>query len=209
MDLIEADREQWLREAAQSACGSVQPGVLIACCFGVLCAMAVFGYLYNNRSACMMHALPMRRETLFVTQYLAGLSFAVLPHLAVALLTTAVELALLPSDRLGPRACPPWGIWLVVQSAPGPVLLLLCRLLRHVHRPHPGPARLLRHSQRSGHDGLVPGHRADEPVLLWLCVPEAGAGGVLSPRWPADGGLRRSMGQVTVGDAAMTTGTGI
>ena len=71
VDLIEADREQWLREAAQSACGWVQPGVLIACCFGVLCAMAVFGYLHNNRSACMMHALPMRREPLFVTQYLA------------------------------------------------------------------------------------------------------------------------------------------
>lgn len=116
VDLIEADREQWLREAAQSACGWVQPGVLIACCFGVLCAMAVFGYLYNNRSACMMHALPMRRETLFVTQYLAGLSFAVLPHLAVALLTTAVELVIIPSTSLGVCLTSLWQ-WAAGQSA--------------------------------------------------------------------------------------------
>ena len=46
---------------------------------GLVCAMAVFSYLYSSRSACMMHALPLRREALFLTQYLAGLSFLLLP----------------------------------------------------------------------------------------------------------------------------------
>ena len=60
--------------------------------------MAAFGYLYNNRSAAMMHALPLRREALFTTQYLAGLSCLLLPHLAVALVTAAAELAFLPME---------------------------------------------------------------------------------------------------------------
>lgn len=73
-----------LVEYARDIPNTLQFGVFVACGYGVLCAMAVFGYLYNNRSACMMHALPLRRETLFGTQYLAGLSFALLPNLVVA-----------------------------------------------------------------------------------------------------------------------------
>ena len=60
-----------LLDLAQSIPEYLAPGVWLAALMGLLCAMACFGYLYNNRSACMMHALPMRRETLFVTQYLA------------------------------------------------------------------------------------------------------------------------------------------
>lgn len=59
--------------------------------------MAVFGYLYSTRSACMMHALPLRRETLFTTQYLAGLSFLLLPLAAVGIITLAAEMILIPS----------------------------------------------------------------------------------------------------------------
>ena len=69
-----------LLDLAQSIPEYLAPGVWLAALMGLLCAMACFGYLYNNRSACMMHALPMRRETLFVTQYLAGLSFLLLPR---------------------------------------------------------------------------------------------------------------------------------
>ena len=70
-----------LYENAQALGELLTLGVWLACAFGVLAAMAVFGYLYSTRSACMMHALPLRRETLFTTQYLAGLSFLLLPHL--------------------------------------------------------------------------------------------------------------------------------
>lgn len=66
-----------------------------------LCAMAVYGYLYNHRSTCMMHALPMRRETMFFTQFLAGLSFMLLPLLAVTAVTAGVEIIAAPAGMLG------------------------------------------------------------------------------------------------------------
>ena len=65
----------------------------LAFCFGILCAMAVFSYLYSSRSVGLLHALPMRREGLFLTNYLSGLSFMVLPNLAVFFLSLLVEAA--------------------------------------------------------------------------------------------------------------------
>lgn len=60
---------------------------------GVLCAMAVFSHLYNARSANFFGALPVRREGLFLTHYLAGLSFLLVPNLVIFLLTLLVEAA--------------------------------------------------------------------------------------------------------------------
>ncbi len=81
-----------------------------------LCAMAAFSYLYNNRSAFMMHALPMRREKLFGTQYLSGISMVVLPELAVSVLVVVLELALLPSEHWG-TALSALGCWLLAVLA--------------------------------------------------------------------------------------------
>lgn len=92
------------------------PGLYLAAFYAVLCAMAVFGYLYNSRSACWTHALPLRRETLFTTQYLAGLSFLLLPQAAVTILTAVVELAFLPSGDWG-QALGALLAWLLAQSA--------------------------------------------------------------------------------------------
>ena len=61
--------------------------------FGVLAAMAVFSHLYNPRSANFFGGLPVRREGLFLTHYLAGLAFLVVPNLVIFLLTLLVELA--------------------------------------------------------------------------------------------------------------------
>lgn len=105
----------WMLEAAQSIPDWLQFGVWVSCIFGLFCAMAVFGYLYSARSSCAMHALPLRREGLFVTQYLAGLSFGLLPHLAVALCTAAIEMVLLPS-YCWTRALSALAVWLLVQS---------------------------------------------------------------------------------------------
>ena len=80
-------------------------GLYLAAFFAILCAMAVFGYLYNSRSSCWFHALPTRREALFTTQYLAGLSFLLLPQGAVAVLTAMIEMAFLPMAHWG--AAPP------------------------------------------------------------------------------------------------------
>ena len=90
-------------------------GVWLAALVGVLAAMAVFSYLYSARSACMMHALPLRREGLFLSQYLAGLTMLVLPLAAVALVTLAVGMAVVPSWGWG-QALPAVGIWLAYMS---------------------------------------------------------------------------------------------
>ncbi|MCI8687146.1 MAG: hypothetical protein HFF57_02375 [Lawsonibacter sp.] len=104
-----------LTEMAAQLPAFVEPGLYLAGFFAILCAMAVFGYLYNHRSACWTHALPLRREALFTTQYLAGLSFLLLPQLAVAVLTAMIELSFLPMDSWG-TALSALGAWLLAQS---------------------------------------------------------------------------------------------
>lgn len=103
-----------LAERLQNAVSQIpyllEVGVALAAVMGLVCAMAVFSYLYSSRSACMMHALPLRREALFLTQYLAGLSFLLLPQLAVFILTAATEAA------MGCLALWPLVQWLLAQS---------------------------------------------------------------------------------------------
>ena len=90
-------------------------GLYLAAFFAILCAMAVFGYLYNSRSSCWFHALPTRREALFTTQYLAGLSFLLLPQAAVAVLTAMIEMAFLPMEHWG-AVMSSLLMWLLAQS---------------------------------------------------------------------------------------------
>ena len=96
-----AEAQEYLLRRFQDIPYFLEFGLSLAVTAGVLCAMAVFGYLYNHRSAAMMHALPMRRETLFTTQYLAGLSFLLLPLLVVGLITAVVAITLLPAENWG------------------------------------------------------------------------------------------------------------
>ena len=63
--------------------------------FGVLAAMAVFSHLYSARSANLFGSLPIRREGLFLTHYLAGLSFLIVPNVVIFLLTLAVVFGVL------------------------------------------------------------------------------------------------------------------
>ena len=90
---------------------SLNLGTVLAVIFGLLAAMAVFSYLDASRSACMMHALPLRREALFFTNYLSGLSFLLLPNAAIFGLTLAGEAV---GNCLDLKAL---AIWLLVQSA--------------------------------------------------------------------------------------------
>lgn len=71
---------------------AIRAGVYLNPLFGILAAMAVFSYLCSPRACGMIHALPIRREGLFLTNYLSGLSFFLLPILVVALLTLAAQL---------------------------------------------------------------------------------------------------------------------
>ncbi|MEG0321031.1 MAG: hypothetical protein RR606_02440, partial [Oscillospiraceae bacterium] len=68
-------------------------GIFCAVTFGLLAAMCVFSYLYNNRSAGMIHALPLRREGLFLTNYLSGIAFFAVPHAVVLVITLLVQAA--------------------------------------------------------------------------------------------------------------------
>ncbi len=55
-------------------------------------AMAMFSYLYQSRSANMMHAFPVTRTQLFVTNYLSGLVMLLVPQIICTLLTNLVIL---------------------------------------------------------------------------------------------------------------------
>lgn len=61
--------------------------LVMAVIFGCLFAMALFSYLCSARSVGMMHAFPIRREGLFLTNYLSGL--------IVILATQAINTALI------------------------------------------------------------------------------------------------------------------
>ncbi|MBR3475013.1 MAG: hypothetical protein IKH34_08110 [Oscillospiraceae bacterium] len=64
--------------------------IFVSFAMGIVTAMAVFGYLYNSRSCGLMHSLPIRRETLFLTVWITGF----LPMLAAELLTALLTGAL-------------------------------------------------------------------------------------------------------------------
>lgn len=77
---------------AMDLLGFVSPmGLILSAVWSIVSAMAVFSYLYNSRSVQLYHALPIRREGLYLTNYLSGLSFLVLPLGVVFLFTLAVE----------------------------------------------------------------------------------------------------------------------
>lgn len=70
---------------AHSTADAVGMSLPLAVVFGALCAMAVCSHLYNARSANFFGSLPVRREALFATHYLAGLAFLLVPTGAVFL----------------------------------------------------------------------------------------------------------------------------
>ncbi len=76
----------------QDVTGHIDIHIWFAAIYGVFSAMAVMSPLYTSRSANFYGALPVRREGLFLTQYLSGLSFTVFPQILVAILTTLVGL---------------------------------------------------------------------------------------------------------------------
>lgn len=56
----------------------------------ILCAMNVFSYLFTARNSNMMHTYPVSRISLFVTNYVTGILFLLVPILLAALLTMGV-----------------------------------------------------------------------------------------------------------------------
>ena len=61
---------------------------IVSLVYAILCAMAVWNYLYHPRSVGMMHSLPIRREGLFLTNLLSGLAMMAIPYLVAGGLGT-------------------------------------------------------------------------------------------------------------------------
>lgn len=60
--------------------------------YAILCAMAVWGYLYNSRSVGLLHTLPVDRTCLFVTNLLSGLAMVLIPYAVVGLFGCLIAL---------------------------------------------------------------------------------------------------------------------
>ena len=63
---------------------------LIGIGYALPCAIAVWSYLHQARSVGMMHSLPIRRESLFVTGTLSGLTMFLIPYVIVGAMTILV-----------------------------------------------------------------------------------------------------------------------
>ena len=98
----------YMRNFAQDVPDAVSLSLVLAVGFGALCAMAVCSHLYNPRSANFFGSLPVKREGLFVTHYLAGLAFLLVPNVVVFLLTLLIEAV------GGAVFLPGLGFWLAV-----------------------------------------------------------------------------------------------
>ena len=66
---------------------------LISLFYAILCAVAVWSYLYNGRHVGMMHTLPIRREGLFFTNFLSGMVMMMIPYVVVGALCVLITLA--------------------------------------------------------------------------------------------------------------------
>ena len=67
---------------------SVYMNPVVLFIFAIIAVMAVFSYLYNSRSANTIHALPVTRKELFLTNYISGLLFLIVPEAVGFLLGT-------------------------------------------------------------------------------------------------------------------------
>ncbi len=67
--------------------GAINGAPAVGLAFGILVAMALFSYLMNPRACQFLHALPIRREGLFLTNWVTGLLFFLVPGLLIALIT--------------------------------------------------------------------------------------------------------------------------
>ncbi len=79
-------------EFTQMYYNAVSAVPVISLVYAALCAMAVWGYLHNTRSVGLMHTLPIRREGLFLTNFLSGLTMTLIPYAVTGILCVVVSL---------------------------------------------------------------------------------------------------------------------
>ena len=65
---------------------------VISLFYAVLCALAVWHYLYAPRSVGMMHTLPITRKGLFLTNFLSGMAMMLIPYVVTGLIAILISL---------------------------------------------------------------------------------------------------------------------
>lgn len=65
---------------------------VVSLLYAILCAMVVWSYLYNARSVGMLHTLPLRREGLFLTNFLSGIAMMLIPYAVTGALCVLISL---------------------------------------------------------------------------------------------------------------------
>ena len=78
----------WLANYAHASANSV--GTVVNLFYGLGIAMVLFSYLFQARSANMIHTFPVRREGLFLTNYVSGLLCSLGPNLLLALISLVI-----------------------------------------------------------------------------------------------------------------------
>lgn len=63
---------------------------VVSLLYAVLCALAVWHYLYNARSVSLYHSLPITRRGLFLTNFLSGMAMMLIPYAVTGALTILV-----------------------------------------------------------------------------------------------------------------------
>ena len=71
---------------ARTLAQTIGPFSVINLVYALLCAQLLFGDLFHSRLCNALHALPLRRETWFVSHVVSGLAFSLVPHLIAVIL---------------------------------------------------------------------------------------------------------------------------
>ena len=69
--------------------------------YGALCALAAWGWLYNPRSVGMFHSLPITRKSLFLTDFLSGMSMMLIPYAVTGVLAVLISAAIRGLEPVG------------------------------------------------------------------------------------------------------------
>ena len=65
---------------------------ILSLCYAILVALATWSYLFNNRSTGLMHTLPIRREGLFLTNFLSGMTMMLVPYVVTGALCVIISI---------------------------------------------------------------------------------------------------------------------
>lgn len=103
----------FFREGLYQISAYFVPG--FTCGYVIVCAMLVWGYLYNARAVGLMHTLPADRTCLFVTNTLSVLSMALIPFAVTGGLVCLIALG--------------WGFFDMAAVATTVLTVLFCTLL--------------------------------------------------------------------------------